>query len=339
MQLNVAIPLVQPQVVWILIFTVLASLSGCVRPWPRVVFGVVLCYHSLLSFLVRRQFESWDAAGLASWFNVTTLSRHLVPLDVGAWPWVVDFDGDVCYKQPEINENSKIKIALLTFSGDSTEHREALVLISWNREGVLVIMTGAWQRAVMRDALLVIYTIIGLSWGSKSEHMFLVLTRVGLFEVTGEFVCTWLWELVEILLNNVRRTWSNAKWYPLVSQCRLKVISNLVVPIICKIEQLNYCSGLIDKMKWAVNSYILVFLGFLNLWPIPNENICLDLEVFIGWPLGCMLESDRVISAVVLLEFVMALGVRERFIMSYFMLGASCFNGSCSSTDWFIAII
>ena len=42
----------------------------------------------------------------------------------------MDFDGDVCYRQKEINENSKIKIALLTFSGDSTEHREALVLIS-----------------------------------------------------------------------------------------------------------------------------------------------------------------------------------------------------------------
>ena len=82
---------------------------------------------------------------------------------------------------------------------DPPEYRKRLISIILHCLSVLVIMTRPWQRPIVRDSLLVIYSIVSLPACTKCVHFAFVEAIVGLFEVTWEFIRAGFWEVFLIL--------------------------------------------------------------------------------------------------------------------------------------------
>lgn len=81
---------------------------------------------------------------------------------------------------------------------DPSQHRKRLLPILLDCLSLLVVVARAWQGSVMWDALLVVNSIVGFSARAEGVHFALVLARVWFFEITWQFVCSRLGELIVV---------------------------------------------------------------------------------------------------------------------------------------------
>lgn len=81
---------------------------------------------------------------------------------------------------------------------DPSQHRKRLLPILLYCLGFLVVVARTWQGSVMWDALLVVNSIVGFSTRAEGVHFALVLACVWFFEITWQFVCSRLGELIVV---------------------------------------------------------------------------------------------------------------------------------------------
>ena len=85
---------------------------------------------------------------------------------------------------------------VLTFRRNTTQHSERLVAIHFDRLAFLVVVTWAWNGSIVRDALFVVDSIVGISACTERELFASKGASLGLFEVAGQLVLTRLREPV-----------------------------------------------------------------------------------------------------------------------------------------------
>ena len=90
-------------------------------------------------------------------------------------------------------------------SWNPAQHRKRFLSILFDCLCFLVIVAWSRQRPVMRDALLVVNSVVGVSARSKGVDFALVLARIRFFEVTWQFIRTWLGKLIIVFYITEKR--------------------------------------------------------------------------------------------------------------------------------------